>query len=154
MKFPMLPLLVETRGSRSATFSERKRAAQKKLKDVMAEFQADFKAKYQPRVPRGRREQGLYSDKRRADQETIDQLIETGNSEQIQKAIEEHCRGHVMGTLTEIQERHEAAIDVEKNLLELQQVQLLNFVLCQVMPYSTSFETPLLNFETNSNYKV
>ncbi|RZC82298.1 hypothetical protein C5167_045084 [Papaver somniferum] len=102
MKFPMLPLLVETRGSRSATFSERKRAAQKKLKDVMAEFQADFKAKYQPR--------------------TIDQLIETGNSEQIQKAIEEHCRGHVMGTLTEIQERHEAAIDVEKNLLELQQV--------------------------------
>ncbi|KAI3838882.1 hypothetical protein MKX03_002658, partial [Papaver bracteatum] len=39
-----------------------------------------------------------------------------------QKAIEENCRGEVMDTLTEIQERHEAARDVEKKLLELQKV--------------------------------
>ncbi|KAI3836712.1 hypothetical protein MKW92_024269 [Papaver armeniacum] len=59
----------------------------------------------------------------RADEETIDQLIETGDSEQIlQISIQEHGRGQVMDTLAEIQERHEAVRDVEKKLLELQQI--------------------------------
>nr|KAJ0201713.1 hypothetical protein LSAT_V11C600311590 [Lactuca sativa] len=59
----------------------------------------------------------------RADEETIDQLIETGNSEQIyQKAIQEQGRGQVIDTLAEIQERHDAVIEVERKLLDLQQI--------------------------------
>ncbi|URD86211.1 SynN [Musa troglodytarum] len=58
-----------------------------------------------------------------ADEETIDRLIETGNSEQIfQKAIQEQGRGQVMDTLAEIQERHNTVKDLEKKLLELQQI--------------------------------
>ncbi|XP_058077385.1 syntaxin-132 [Magnolia sinica] len=59
----------------------------------------------------------------RADEETIDRLIETGNGEQIfQKAIQEQGRGQVMDTLAEIQERHDAVRDLEKKLLELHQI--------------------------------
>ncbi|KAL4591901.1 hypothetical protein LXL04_004876 [Taraxacum kok-saghyz] len=59
----------------------------------------------------------------RADEETIDQLIETGNSEQIyQKAIQQQGRGQVIDTLAEIQERHDAVIEVERKLLELHQI--------------------------------
>ncbi|CAA7041059.1 unnamed protein product [Microthlaspi erraticum] len=50
-------------------------------------------------------------------------LIETGDSEQIfQKAIMEQGRGQIMDTLAEIQERHDAVRDLEKKLLDLQQV--------------------------------
>ncbi|KAH9728499.1 Syntaxin-132 [Citrus sinensis] len=57
------------------------------------------------------------------DRETIDQLIETGDSEQIfQKAIQEQGRGQIMDTLAEIQERHDAVRDLERKLLELQQI--------------------------------
>ncbi|KAL4572171.1 hypothetical protein LXL04_018940 [Taraxacum kok-saghyz] len=49
----------------------------------------------------------------RADEETIDQLIETGDSEQIfQKAIREQGRGQVLDTLADIQERHDAVREV------------------------------------------
>ncbi|XP_042404023.1 syntaxin-132-like [Zingiber officinale] len=59
----------------------------------------------------------------RPDEETIDHLIETGNSEQIfQKAIQEQGRGQVMDTLAEIQERHNTVRDLERKLLELQQI--------------------------------
>ncbi|XP_038695044.1 syntaxin-132-like [Tripterygium wilfordii] len=59
----------------------------------------------------------------RADEETIDRLIETGDSEQIfQKAIHEQGRGQVVDTVAEIQERHVAVRDLEKKLLELQQI--------------------------------
>lgn len=59
----------------------------------------------------------------RADEETIDHLIETGNSEQIfQKAIQEQGRGQVLDTLAEIQERHDAVRDIERKLLALQQI--------------------------------
>ncbi|KAI3791635.1 hypothetical protein L2E82_05494 [Cichorium intybus] len=59
----------------------------------------------------------------RADEETIDQLIETGNSEQIyQRAIQEQGRGQVLDTLAEIQERHDAVIEVERKILDLQQI--------------------------------
>ncbi|KAK9058742.1 hypothetical protein SSX86_023584 [Deinandra increscens subsp. villosa] len=55
--------------------------------------------------------------------QTIDRLIETGDSEQIfQKAIQEHGRGQVLDTLAEIQERHDAVREVERKLLELQQI--------------------------------
>ncbi|XP_071710249.1 syntaxin-132-like [Rutidosis leptorrhynchoides] len=59
----------------------------------------------------------------RPDEETIDRLIETGDSEQIfQKAIKEQGRGQVVYTIAEIQERHDAVIEVERKLLELQQI--------------------------------
>ncbi|PIN19227.1 SNARE protein Syntaxin 1 [Handroanthus impetiginosus] len=59
----------------------------------------------------------------RVDEETIDKLIEIGESEQIfQKAIREQGRGQVMDTLAEIQERHDAVLDLERKLLELQQI--------------------------------
>ncbi|KAI3988530.1 hypothetical protein MKX01_026344 [Papaver californicum] len=97
-------------------------AAQKKLKDKMAEFQIlrqNISQEYREVVER----RVFTVTGTRADEETIDQLIETGDSEQIfQKAIQEHGRGQVMDTLAEIQERHEAVRDVEKKLLELQQI--------------------------------
>eukprot|EP01018_Ginkgo_biloba_P009709 Gb_34888 [translate_table: standard] len=59
----------------------------------------------------------------KADEETIERLIETGDSEQIfQKAIQEQGRGQIMDTLAEIQERHDAVKDIEKKLLELHQI--------------------------------
>lgn len=97
-------------------------AAQKKLKDKMAEFQIlrqNISQEYREVVER----RVFTVTGTRADEETIDQLIETGDGDQIfQKAIQEHGRGQVMDTLAEIQERHEAVRDVEKKLLELQQI--------------------------------
>ncbi|BBN16196.1 protein MpSYP1-like [Marchantia polymorpha subsp. ruderalis] len=55
--------------------------------------------------------------------QTIDQLIETGDSEQIfQKAIQEQGRGQILDTIAEIQELHDAVKDIEKKLLELHQI--------------------------------
>ncbi|CAI9772739.1 unnamed protein product [Fraxinus pennsylvanica] len=60
----------------------------------------------------------------RPDEETINNLIETGNSEQIfQKAIETG-RGEVLSTLEEIQERHDAVKEIEQKLLDLHQIHL------------------------------
>ncbi|EOA21213.1 hypothetical protein CARUB_v10001560mg [Capsella rubella] len=94
----------------------------KKLKDKMAEFQvlrANIQQEYRDVVDRR-----IYTvTGQRADEDTIDELIETGNSEQIfQKAIQEQGRGQVMDTLAEIQERHDAVRDLEKKLLDLQQI--------------------------------
>ncbi|KAK1404614.1 t-SNARE coiled-coil homology domain-containing protein [Heracleum sosnowskyi] len=59
----------------------------------------------------------------KADDQTIDRLIETGDSEQIfQKAIQEQGRGQIMGTVAEMQERHDAVMEIERKLLELQQI--------------------------------
>ncbi|KAK5839245.1 Syntaxin-132 protein [Gossypium arboreum] len=61
----------------------------------------------------------------RPDEKTIDRLIETGNSEQIfQKAIQEQGRGQILNTVEEIQERHDAVTEIEKKLLDLQQIYL------------------------------
>ncbi|CAA3020632.1 syntaxin-132-like isoform X1 [Olea europaea subsp. europaea] len=61
----------------------------------------------------------------RPDEETINNLIETGNSEQIfQKAIQETGRGEVLSTLEEIQERHDAVKEIEQKLLDLHQIYL------------------------------
>ncbi|KVI04185.1 Syntaxin, N-terminal [Cynara cardunculus var. scolymus] len=57
--------------------------------------------------------------------ETINNLIETGNSEQIfQNAMKEMGRGQVLNTLEEIQERHDAVKEIEKKLLDLHQIYL------------------------------
>ncbi|KAK9699308.1 hypothetical protein RND81_08G166400 [Saponaria officinalis] len=114
-------------GCGKGTAIERARTTQtvqlkKKLRDKMAEFQKlreNVQQEYREVV-----ERRVYTvTGQRADEETVDRLIETGNSEQIfQKAIQEQGRGQVMDTLAEIQERHDAVRDVERKLLELQQI--------------------------------
>ncbi|KAJ8471718.1 hypothetical protein OPV22_026061 [Ensete ventricosum] len=104
--------------SRSATTI----ALKKKLKERMSEFQTlreTIKQEYREVVER----RVFTVTGNRADEETIDHLIETGNSEQIfQKAIQEQGRGQVMDTLAEIHERHNTVKDLERKLLELQQI--------------------------------
>ncbi|XVE61380.1 hypothetical protein DITRI_Ditri06bG0034800 [Diplodiscus trichospermus] len=57
------------------------------------------------------------------DERTLDRLISTGESETfLQKAIQEQGRGRILDTINEIQERHDAVKDLEKNLKELHQV--------------------------------
>ncbi|XP_022744867.1 syntaxin-121-like [Durio zibethinus] len=57
------------------------------------------------------------------DDRTLDLLISTGESETfLQKAIQEQGRGRILDTINEIQERHDAVKDLEKNLKELHQV--------------------------------
>ncbi|CAL4919439.1 unnamed protein product [Urochloa decumbens] len=60
----------------------------------------------------------------RPDEATLDALAESGEGERIlQRAIaEEHGRGEVVAVVAEIQERHGAVADLERSLLELQQV--------------------------------
>jgi syntaxin 1B/2/3 len=57
------------------------------------------------------------------DEETLDHLVETGESETIfQKAIMEQGRGQILDTVAEIQERHDAVRELERKLLELHQI--------------------------------
>lgn len=58
-----------------------------------------------------------------ADEKTIDHMIDTGESETfLQKAVQEQGRGQIIDTIKEIQERHDAVKDLEKNLVELHQI--------------------------------
>ncbi|KAH6806207.1 syntaxin of plants 131 [Perilla frutescens var. frutescens] len=97
-------------------------ALKKKLKDRMFEFQIlreNIHQEYREVVER----RVFTVTGARPAEETIDKLIETGDSEQIfQKAIREQGRGMVMDTLEEIQERHDAVRDIEKKLLDLHQI--------------------------------
>ncbi|KAM7505118.1 hypothetical protein LguiB_004022 [Lonicera macranthoides] len=97
-------------------------ALKKKFKDKMTEFQT--LRQYIHQEHREVVERRVYTvTGTRADEETIDRLIETGDSEQIlQKAIREQGRGQVLDTLAEIQERQDAVMEVERKLLELQQI--------------------------------
>ncbi|XP_031103088.1 syntaxin-132-like [Ipomoea triloba] len=96
----------------------------KKFKDVMTEFQAlrqriddEYREVVERRV--------ITVTGTRPDEETINKLIETGNSEQIfQKAIQETGKGQVLNTLEEIQERHDAVKEIERKLLDLHQIYL------------------------------
>lgn len=94
----------------------------KKLKDRMSDFQTlrqMIQEEYREVVER----RVFTVTGTNADEETIDRLIETGDSEQIfQKAIQEQGRGRIMDTLAEIQERHDAVRDIEKKLLDLHQI--------------------------------
>ncbi|XP_073043461.1 syntaxin-121-like [Primulina eburnea] len=66
------------------------------------------------------------------DEKILDNLIETGESETfLQKAIQRQGRGQVMDTIMEIQERHDAVKEMERNLRELHQVFLDMAVLVQ-----------------------
>ncbi|XP_031128773.1 syntaxin-132-like [Ipomoea triloba] len=114
--------------SRSATTV----AVKKKFKDKMAAFQTlreTIHQEYREVVER----RVFTVTGNRVDEETIDRLIETGDSEQIfQKAIREQGRGQVMDTLAEIQERHDAVREIEMKLLDLHQVFLDMAVLVDV----------------------
>ncbi|CAG7868589.1 hypothetical protein BRARA_F00751 [Brassica rapa] len=94
----------------------------KKLKDLMDSFQslrARMNDEYKETVER--RYFTITGEK--ADEQTIDNLIASGESENfLQKAIQEQGRGEIMDTISEIQERHDAVKEIEKNLLELHQV--------------------------------
>lgn len=97
-------------------------ALTKRFKELMTEFQTlrqRIQEEYREVVER----RVITVTGTRPDEETIDHLIETGNSEQIfQKAIQEQGRGQVLNTLEEIQERHDAVKEIEKKLLDLQQI--------------------------------
>ncbi|XP_059428413.1 syntaxin-121-like [Corylus avellana] len=57
------------------------------------------------------------------DDKTVNHLISTGESERfLQRAIQEQGRYRVLDTIHEIQERHDAVTEMEKNLKELHQV--------------------------------
>ncbi|KAL5708870.1 hypothetical protein ACHQM5_019632 [Ranunculus cassubicifolius] len=93
-----------------------------KLKNKMSEFQTlrqNITQEYREVVER----RVFTVTGERADEETVDRLIETGDSEQIfQRAIQEQGRGQILDTVAEIQERHDAVRELEKKLLDLQQV--------------------------------
>ncbi|KAK9267088.1 hypothetical protein L1049_009506 [Liquidambar formosana] len=93
-----------------------------KLKDMMDGFQglrAKMTAEYKETVER--RYFTITGEK--ADEETIEKLISSGESESLlQKAIQEHGRGKILDTMSEIQERHDAVKEIEKSLIELHQV--------------------------------
>ncbi|CAK8536731.1 unnamed protein product [Lathyrus sativus] len=94
----------------------------KKLKDMMDDFQGlrgRIQMEYKETVER--RYFTITGEK--ANDETIDNLIASGESENfMQRAIQEQGRGQIMDTISEIQERHDAVKEIEKNLIELHQV--------------------------------
>ncbi|KAK9677981.1 hypothetical protein RND81_11G180200 [Saponaria officinalis] len=94
----------------------------KKLKDMMDDFQglrAKMSSEYKETVER----RYFTVTGERADEEMIEKLISSGESESfLQKAIQSQGRGQIMDTVQEIQERHDAIKEIEKNLYELHQV--------------------------------
>ncbi|XP_014515768.1 syntaxin-132-like isoform X1 [Vigna radiata var. radiata] len=96
----------------------------KKFKDLMTEFQT-LRQRIQDEYREVVERRVITVTGTRPDDETIDHLIETGNSEQIfQRAILEAGRGQVVNTVEEIQERHDAVKEIEKKLLDLHQIYL------------------------------
>ncbi|CAH2047880.1 unnamed protein product [Thlaspi arvense] len=95
----------------------------KKLKDLMDSFQglcARMNDEYKETV-----ERSIHTSRtgEKADEQTIENLISSGESENfLQKAIQEQGRGQILDTISEIQERHDAVKEIEKNLIELHQV--------------------------------
>ncbi|KAL2458425.1 syntaxin [Forsythia ovata] len=94
----------------------------KKLKAMMDDFQglrARMNEEYKETV--GRRYFTITGEK--ANEDLIENLISSGESETfLQKAIQEQGRGQILDTISEIQERHEAVKEIEKNLIELHQI--------------------------------
>ncbi|XLR28062.1 hypothetical protein S83_055962, partial [Arachis hypogaea] len=95
----------------------------KKLKELMMEFQGlrqRMMTEYKETVERRYfTVTGEYPD-----EEVIEKIISNGEEEEfLGKAIGEHGMGKVMETVVEIQDRHDAAKEIEKSLLELHQVE-------------------------------
>ncbi|XP_073038008.1 syntaxin-related protein KNOLLE [Primulina eburnea] len=97
----------------------------KKLKELMMEFQGlrqRMMSEYKETV--GRRYFTVTGEN--PDEEIIDKIISSGNGnggeEFLSRAIQEHGRGKVLETVVEIQDRHDAAKEIERSLLELHQI--------------------------------
>ncbi|KAI3804086.1 hypothetical protein L1987_32256 [Smallanthus sonchifolius] len=94
----------------------------KKLKTMMDDFQVlrtRMNEEYKETV--GRRYFTLTGEN--ANEELIENLISSGEGEDfLQKAIQDQGQGQIMDTISEIQERHDAVKDIEKNLIELHQI--------------------------------
>ncbi|KAK1437951.1 hypothetical protein QVD17_03751 [Tagetes erecta] len=94
----------------------------KKLKIMMDDFQelrSQINDEYKETIER--RYFTITGEK--ASEEIIENLISSGKSEDfVQKAIQDQGRGQIMDTISEIQERHDAIIEIEKNLIELHQI--------------------------------
>ncbi|PWA37195.1 Syntaxin/epimorphin, conserved site-containing protein [Artemisia annua] len=113
-------------GCRMGTPVDRTRSAvanglRKKLKELMMEFQnlrQKMMSEYKETV--GRRYFTVTGEQ--ADDEVIDKIINQGGEEYLSKAIQEHGRGKVLETVVEIQDRYDAAKEIETSLLELHQV--------------------------------
>ncbi|PSR95314.1 Syntaxin-124 like [Actinidia chinensis var. chinensis] len=87
----------------------------KKLKALRAKMTAEYKETVE------RRYFTITGEK--ANEELIENLISSGESETfLQKAIQDQGRGQILDTISEIQERHDAVKEIEKNLIELHQV--------------------------------
>nr|XP_043638644.1 syntaxin-124-like [Erigeron canadensis] len=94
----------------------------KRLKIMMDDFQ-DLRAKINDEYKEtiGRRYFTITGEQ--ANDELIDNLISSGKGEEIlQKAIQDQGRGQIMDTISEIQERHDAIIEIEKSLIELHEI--------------------------------
>ncbi|XP_058080235.1 syntaxin-related protein KNOLLE [Magnolia sinica] len=94
----------------------------RKLKDLMLDFQClrqKTMAEYKETVERRYfTVMGEYPE-----EEVIEKIISNGDSENfLQKAISEHGRGKVLETVSEIQDRYDAAKELEKSLVELHQI--------------------------------
>ncbi|CAK7341317.1 unnamed protein product [Dovyalis caffra] len=95
----------------------------KKLKELMMDFQGlrqKMMTEYKDTI--GRRYYTVTGEY--PDEEIIDKIISDGNGgeEFLKRAIQEHGKGKVLETVVEIQDRHDAAKEIEKSLLELHQV--------------------------------
>ncbi|KAH9603424.1 hypothetical protein KSS87_000123 [Heliosperma pusillum] len=103
----------------------------KKLKEKMEEFQGlreMINGEYRETVER----RYFTVTGENPDEKTVDRLISTGESESfLQKAIQQQGRGQVLDTIAEMQERHDAVRDIERNLKELHQTFLDMAVLVQ-----------------------
>jgi len=93
-----------------------------KLKGLMADFQVlrqKIVAEHKETIER--RYYAVTGEQ--ADEETIENMISTGESETfLRKAIQEQGRGQILDTIHEIRERHDAAMEIERNLLDLHQI--------------------------------
>jgi len=113
-------------GNEVGSSNERIRSAvstglQKKLHDLMAGMSA-LRQRIQKdnRVAVGRR---LYTvTGKKATEEEVEEFVESGTASSIYKQAAMEGRGHILDTLTEIQERHAAVEQLEKSLYELRQV--------------------------------
>ncbi|XP_021292523.1 syntaxin-124-like [Herrania umbratica] len=88
------------------------------LKDMMDDFQglrAKMTAEYKETVER----RYFTVTGQKADEEMIENLIASGQSETF---FQYQGRGQILDTISEIQERHDAIKEIEKNLVELHQL--------------------------------
>ncbi|KAI3703282.1 hypothetical protein L1987_73236 [Smallanthus sonchifolius] len=118
-------------GCRQGTPVDRTRTAvanglRKKLKELMMDFQElrqRMMSEYKETV--GRRYFTVTGEE--PNEEVIEKIISSGadgqgGEEFMSKAIQEYGRGKVLETVVEIQDRHDAAKEIETSLLELHQV--------------------------------